>query len=184
MQNEFITALGLAEWEEEVVVLLEKYDVPEVEELDEDEDDYIRDSKDHFMRFLFDNMCDTTKQIARKAEENFYLQAVIFHFDLRYYKKDIARVDIPWGIDEKSDYSSVIATIGEPHFEPKKQNLTTAPNIRKFWVFKKADGEKYEVMIRFVNDESLKVHQLTVNVYREDRTYDTEIPHSYDPLKR
>lgn len=183
MQNEFIAALGLAEWEEEVVTLLEKYEIPDVEDLDEEDDDYVRDSKDDFMRFLFDKRCSTTKQIARKAEENFYLQAVIFNFDLRYYKKDIARVDVPFGIDEKSDYSSVIATIGEPHFEADDFEEDD-PNIRKFWVFEKEDGEKYEVMIRFANDESLRVDELTVNVYREDRTYDTKIPHSYDPLKR
>ena len=182
MQNEFITALGLVEWEDEVITLLEKYNVPEAEEIDEDTEDYGRGTEDNLINFHFDNDCATLKQIERKAEENFYLQTIAFDFDLRYYKKDIVGTDIPFGIDEKSDYPSVIATIGEPHFEWEHQELTD-PYILKNWIFKNENGEKYEVRVRFVN-ETLMVHELSLYVYIEDRTYNDKKPHSYDPLKR
>jgi len=54
MQNEFITAIGLAEWEDDVVKLLEKYNVPEVD-VDEDADQYLRFTEDHLIDFWFDN---------------------------------------------------------------------------------------------------------------------------------
>ena len=102
MQNEFITALGLTEWDEKVTTLLEKYHVPEVD-IDEDADGYFRFTKDNLIRFSFDKECKTPKQKIRKAEENFYLNHIEFNFDLKYYKKDIPSVDIPFGIDEDLD---------------------------------------------------------------------------------
>ena len=183
MQNEFITALGLAEWEDEVVALLEKYNVPEPEdEIEEDDEAYGRDTKDDLINFIFDKDCATSKQKARQAEENFYLETIKFNFDLRYYKKDIASVDIPFGIDEKSDYASVVDTIGEPHLQTDDYELSH-PYLIKFWLLKKEDGERYLVRIYF-KTETLKVHTMALVTYDEEHDYWLLEPHSYDPLKK
>ena len=181
MQNEFITAIGLAEWEDDVVKLLEKYNVPEVD-VDEDADQYLRFTEDHLIDFWFDSDCATKKQKAYKAEENFYLETVEFNFDLRYYKKDIAGADIPFGIDEKSDYAYVVSTIGEPHLQTDDYELSD-PYLIKFWLLTKDDGEQYLVRIYFVT-ETLKVYKIAIVTYDEEHDYFMLEPHSYNPLER
>jgi len=182
MQNEFITAIGLAEWDEKVTILLEKYQIPENEEIDENADKYYRCREDNLINCIFIKDCRTKKQKAHKAEENFYLQMIEFDFDLRYYKKDIAGTDIPFGIDEKSDYAYIVSTIGEPHLQTDDYELSD-PYLIKFWLLKKDNGEPYMMKINFVT-ETLKVDTLIIFTYSEETEQYGIIPHSYNPLER
>ena len=79
MENDFITILGEALTEENVLTILKKYhmNIPEPEA-----GSFLLESRtdDMFAVIQIDNSLKTEKQRARRSEGNFYLQVIKFQF--------------------------------------------------------------------------------------------------------
>ena len=81
MENEFIKILGMAEWEDEVLEIIEKYNFLDPEEFEEGDSGYNRWTPScTFASLDFDNSCETLNQKERKAEGNYYLNSMFFKF--------------------------------------------------------------------------------------------------------
>lgn len=180
--NKLINILGKAEWEDEVLDFFEEFKIPKSPKYKEGDRYYARYTPSNFIWFIFENDCITEDQKRRKAEENYYLQHITFHFDNR---KNDENINLPFEFKHGNTYKDVIQRLGEPHYEDKKFELSDSI-LRKTWILKKDSGELYRVFIKF-NNKSKDLELEHMGIWTADPEKPLELEyfqlHTYNPLE-
>ena len=163
-ENEFIAILAEPYWEDSVTELLEKYEIPKIEPKD-DEFVFFGHTESGYIQFQFDDKCKTDKQKSMKDQGNFYVQGIVFDFDI-IDKEDISA---PLGIDKNSTYESIQKELGHADFQDKDRR-ESAPMYRKIWKLEKNDNTSYRVVCRFHSDTK-KIESLNLLPHNKDTAY-------------
>ncbi len=159
-ENEFISILGEASWEDSVQQVLEKYNL---DKPDENSFLSIIDSDDFYIHMEFNDKCGTPSQKSKKAEGNSYLQVICF--DLEEPSEE--DIELPFGIHEKQSYEELVKIIGHATYQGESSDDKT-------WLLKKENGERYQLSCRYWEE-------LTINSELRLDTYDSDILYTLIP---
>ena len=156
-ENEFISILGEASWEDSVQQVLEKYNL---DKPDENSFLSIIDSDDFYIHMEFNDKCGTPSQKSKKAEGNSYLQVICF--DLEEPSEE--DIELPFGIHEKQSYEELVKIIGHATHQAEEASHG------KTWRIKKENGEIYHLSCIY-RDNYTKNIDLSLSTYNSDIEY-------------
>ena len=163
--NEFIAVLGEAYWEDSISQLLEKYEIPKTEPKEDDYDIFSLSTKSGFLKFSFDDDCETDKQKSMRAQGNLYLQGISFTFGI----PDHEEITAPFEINEHSTYESISKLLGHADFQAENIRKT-ALQYKKIWRLKKEDNTMYHLICNF-KIATGKVNSIFISTYNSERKY-------------
>jgi len=141
IENEFISIIGKANWDELTQKVLNKYNIPIIEP--NSENIIFTRSSGGFVNLYFDDNCKTEIQKSMKEQGNMYLNGVVFEYLNEVSKEG---VPVPFGININTSYEELASKIGHAQFQNPRIHF------KKVWRLKREDGEIYSLACRFSKD--------------------------------
>lgn len=149
-KNTFIEILGLPEWDAKVLNVLEYLEL-ERAFLKQGEMDCFRKSTKYGIVMLFDDTCNTAKQIEMEDSGNLYLNQISFDKDTPF--------SLPFTLTMKDDYDIVITKIGRA---PDKKSRGS--NTSFSWEFERED-KNIQFVCDFKNDNLTSLKEFWMRPY-------------------
>lgn len=158
-ESVFITILGEPEWNEKVIEVLEKYEMPRPEPTPES---FIlfSDTEDNFIHFTFNKKSVTNTQKKLKEQGNLYLQSMTISYSKRGDEKGL-----PFDINNHTSYHDLTDKIGHAQFQSKNKFY------RKIWRLQKENDETYHMSCVFTEDLK-NCKKISLLTYNEEIAYE------------
>jgi hypothetical protein len=162
--NSMIEMLGLPEWDDRIIAMLEEFgeDRPVY---DPENTTLFIDPEGYSISMMFDTVVSTKKQKEMEGEKNLYFNQIILNNE--------TTILLPFDIKMQDSYEAIRKKLeGKAEAEYKNKN---EERDAFYWLLNDGD-KKYFINIFFTNSKLSEIETLSITLYKEHLNYRGLIP--------